>query len=228
MGIKSDDIERLQAKFAGFFAGMAEDLEHVGTIGAEAIVQTTLAGIGEDDQPFAPYSQQYAALLASVGGKQRGVVDLRGIFLHDDQTLEPKRKLKGEQLAKWKENRRRQGAFRQAYVRVTVGGRTFIARTKQTRPQVGPTDPLSEMSLDLISVKATDSKLTIMYTPRSKEYMIYHQHGEGKNPQRLWFTARKAAVERAMINALKLCIKARVQWFNDHNSGGTPPTGANV
>jgi hypothetical protein len=210
-----DDFKRITSKLGAVLTGMKPDFEFVGGRGAEAIVQTTLAGIGEGDQAFAPYSPGYIELLNAVGGKPRGTVDLRGVFYHQGQ-----RRFRG---------RRNLGQGRRAYISVQFGARTapgqparqvgFTARTRETRPQRGITDPLSEMSLDLVKVEATDTGFRIVYAPRVHPYMILHNEGGARGGKvRKWFTLGKAAVVASMTNALKNVIRARVLWFNDHGS----------
>jgi hypothetical protein len=47
---------------------------------ADAIIETTLKGIGENDQPFAPYSASYAEFLERTGAKPTSPVNLRGVI----------------------------------------------------------------------------------------------------------------------------------------------------
>lgn len=220
MSFPDNGLESVKTRLAEFFDGFAEDLELVGEAGARAVVQTTLAGIGEDDKPFEPYSAAYQATLDAVGGKARQTVDLRGIFYHD-----------GQKHKHYRSEKRRQAerAGRRAYVGVafvhrakdgTLGGiRVFQGATKTTRPQVGLTDPRSEMSLDLIKIHATDDRLTLQYVPRSEDYMVTHQRGDGTAPARVWFSAKKAAVWEAMVGVFARAVAARVQRFNDGGTG---------
>ena len=214
--VKQDDYDELRDKVAGLFADMKPDLEVVGGIGADAIVRTTLAGIGEGDQPFAPYSEAYRQLIESVGGKAQGVVNLRGVFYKTAAGGKAKRK--GETAAAHELRQRRKGALRRAYVWVKIRGRGFYARTLPTRPALGLTDRLSEMSRDLIRVEAEDNKLALVYEPRKEKYMILHQDGGARGgKKRVWFTLEKSAVKQEMISALAALIEARVAAFN----GGT-------
>lgn len=216
------DAERVAARVRAFFANFKEDMQLAGDAAARGIVQTTLAGIGERDEAFAPYSAEYKALLAAVGGKQRGVVDLRGIFYPDGKGPRGMAALRKFQA---RAARRRDGAGRSAFVQVAaisaqpgalgVSGRTFFARTKLTRPQRGLTDPLSEMSLDLLKVEATDRGFKIVYRPRKKPYMIAHQKNPPKGtPRRVWFTLDKKAVGAGVRNSMKQILRARAAWFN--------------
>lgn len=81
-GVKMQGHERIRQKLVEFYAPAQwkRDLEFVGQALIEPIITSTLAGIGEDDQPFAPYSRRYLDLINAVGGKPGGVVNLRGIF----------------------------------------------------------------------------------------------------------------------------------------------------
>lgn len=197
-------------RITGFFDGFEEDLKLVGEAGAEAIVRTTLAGIGEDDKPFASYSPAYQATLEAVGGKARQTVDLRGIFYHEGQA---RKQYKSER------SRQKEREGRRAYTSVAFvakgKGVSFTGQTKTTRPQIGLTDPRSEMSLDLIHVTATPDRLRIEYIPREHDYMVTaHQRGEGKSPARVWFSARKTAVWAGMLDMFKRVVMARVMRFN--------------
>lgn len=224
-----DQFDRIAGKITGFFNGFSEDLKMAGEAGAAAIVQTTLAGIADNDAAFAPYSASYQALIDAVGGKPQQTVNMRGVFEHDGRDqLSPKRAIKDQsKWLKFQKNQLAKGAGRRAYITVSAGGKTFTAQTKQTRPALGLTDPQSEMSVDLIHVEATDTQLTLRYEPRAKPYMVYHNNGTANHaPQRKWFSAKKEAVWGNMIYVIKTAIKARIQWFNDHaNSGAMPSTG---
>lgn len=222
--IKPEDVARIRAKFAGLLSDMKPDLEFAGESAADAIVQTTLAGLGEDDKPFQPYSPAYDELIQSVGGKPRGNVDMRGIFYHAGQ-----KRYKGKKDL---------GQGRRANVNVGFAKRhtsdsltpdlvNFTARTAETRPMRGMTDSLSAMSRDLIKIEATDISLKIIYEPRnaSESYMIDHNEGKGKQPKRTWFTWKKAAVQGAVMNAVETLIRARVAWFNDHFADPHHPPG---
>jgi hypothetical protein len=218
MKYEKQEWDRVKKKIGGFFEGLAEDLKPVGEATAESILRTTLAGIGADDQLFPPYSPSYLAKLEAVGGKPRQVVDLRGVF-YGPGSSEPistkKNALRGEKKDK---KLRGQGANRRAFITVKAGGRTFSATTAITRPQLGLTDPNSELSLDLITITTTDTSLRLTYTPRRNKYMLYHQDGEGKNPKRTWFTLDKSAVAAAAVQTLKTDLAARAQRFNDPNA----------
>lgn len=225
MSVNEDDFNRVTGKLAMLFENLEPDLRLVGEVGATAIVQTTLAGIGEGDQPFAPYSPAYKALLDAVGGKPRQTVDLRGLFYHEGQT---QKKYRSEKV------RRREAAGRQAYIGVAFaslksGVRSFTGKTGVTRPQLGLTDPRSEMSLDLIHVEVADKSFSIIYESREKPYMIAHQDGDNHMPMRKWFTANKAAVRAGLFRAIEIIFEARASWFNDHgNSGSYPAAGKPV
>lgn len=247
-------FDEWRQRVASIFSDLAPDLKLVGELAAEAIVRTTLAGIGAGDTAFAPYSPAYQAMIDAVGGKPQQTVNLRGLFYHE-----------GQKRVKYRSEARRQQfrADRQAYVNVRFlmsrraqvlnregrgasnipladlireavnpgnprmpilsGFRTdtarrglalFTARTGVTRPARGVTDQLSEMSLDLISVvveaTAGAESLKIIYKPRKKAYMIIHNKGDGKIPQRKWFTLDKAAVKGAIIEGFRTIIKARM------------------
>ncbi|HLL88759.1 MAG TPA: hypothetical protein VK324_05610 [Tepidisphaeraceae bacterium] len=218
MRMNEEDAARIRGKLGTFFSGMEEDLTAAGEAGADAIVQTTLAGIGEGDRPFAPYSASYGQTIDAVGGKSRGTTDLRGMFYPPGTGPTPPRNTKGG-LAAWEKRQRAKGAGRRGYVAVTVaqGARTFHARTAVTRPQRGLTDPLSEMSRDLVRVEAEGSTLRIIYEPRARKHMIYHQQGDGV-PRRVWFTADKAAVRGGMVAVVGVALKARAAWFNSRDA----------
>jgi hypothetical protein len=223
--VNLEDKARIERKIRGMFSGMADDFQEVGKVGAEGIVRTTLAGIAEGDAAFPAYSKAYQELLAAVGGKSRQVVDLRGVFYPSGAGP---RGLNTPNLALRSKRSRsylKRGATRQAYITVTLpGGRTFLAKTKLTRPALGLTDKLSEMSLDLIQVETTDTTLRIIYEPRRKAYMVWHQEGRGNLPVRKWFSVQKAGVWFAMVDALERLIAARVAWFNDQSQlGNSPP-----
>jgi hypothetical protein len=206
MGVTFDGFERVEGKLNHFFDGLAHDLEAVGEVAKEGIVSTTLAGLGPDDSAYQPYSDSYQKLIDSVGGKPQGTVNLRGIWL-----------AKGDKNPRFRsaERRRLSGAGRGSYVTVTAGGRTFQARTPITRPALGIEDPRSELSVDLISLECDDNKLVIRYNPREQEYMLYHQAGSGKLPQREWFTLKRTAIQAAMRHMLETAFNARVARFNN-------------
>jgi hypothetical protein len=190
--------KRFKDGIDNLFDGFEEDLQVVGEIARDEIVRATLAGIGENDEPFAPYSAKYRELIESVGGKPGGVVNLRGVFYHGGR--EPK---------KVSARMRRMGAGRRAFVWVNAGGTRFLARTKLTRPQKGLTDAESEMSVDLISVKVQEKSqsVRIVYVPRREKYMIFHQE------TRKWFTLNRANVRGAIVEAMRRLLEARIFAF---------------
>lgn len=216
------DAQRITDKVKHFFSGWQEEMGLAGEAAARGIVQTTLAGIGENDEAFAPYSKEYQALLEAVGGKRRGVVDMRGIFFPAGKGPKSAAALLKYQGRK---ARRRDNAGRRAFVQVAavgvragalgVSGNTFFARTRVTRPQKGLSDALSEMSLDLLHVQPSEHGFTITYRPRRKGYMIAHQKSPPKGtPRRVWFTLNKRAVFEAVRDVIKQGFKARAAWFN--------------
>lgn len=224
-----DDFKRLSQKALTLFADMAPDIRLVGEVAAEAIVRTTLAGIGANDEPFAPYSPAYKAMIEAVGGKPQQVVNLRGLFYHAGQKRVTFKSEKQRQ--RFREGRQafigvrfalRNKAKQRLFRAVTGEGRAgkplrqaaFTARTGITRPARGVTDPLSEMSLDRITVEATDTRLTLTYTPRAKDYMVGHNNGTGRAPQREWFSFNKQAVLHAMMHVLAECMAARSLQFD--------------
>jgi hypothetical protein len=208
-----DDFDRVKRKLGGLLSGMKDDHEFIGQAAAVAIIQTTLAGIGENDEPFAPYSASYKELIDSVGGKPRQVVDLRGLFYHQGQKRSRSKKDLGQG---------RRAFVTRAFAVFPQSGNDnrlvhFQAKTAETRPQRGLTDPLSEMSLDLVHVEATDNSLQVYYEPRANDYMLVHQQ------TRPWFSANKTAVRAAIYSAVETVIKARVQWAGDHLQSGPAP-----
>ena len=216
MGIEGQEgFDRVDAKLAGLLVGLAPELELVGKSAAEGIIQTTLAGIGDGDQPFAPYSPAYQAQLDAVGGKARQVVDLRGVFYHADQ--QPKTYRSEAARAREREGRRGRTAVSFIAAANTDAAHrvAFGARTGTTRPSLGLTDPRSELSLDLISIEATDEKLSIIYKPRKNGYMIDHHNGTGNAPARPWFSLNKAAIRARALTMLRGLLDARAQRFND-------------
>src|SRR4051812_30237106 len=96
MKVNPQDVARIRAKLTGFLSNMGDDLKFVGEQGATAIIASTLAGVGEADSPFAPYSPAYKELIDSVGGKPRQVVDLRGLFYHSGQKRSRSKKNLGQ------------------------------------------------------------------------------------------------------------------------------------
>lgn len=202
----SDDARRIANKFRNFFKDIESDIKLCGENARTAIVQTTLGGIGANDEPFAPYSIRYQEVIDAVGGKPRQNVDLRGLFYHEGQK---QKKYRSEK------SRQKERAGRQAYIEVAFGGVGFTAKTGITRPQLGITDTLSEMSDDLIEVKVlARGRLRLVYRPRKEGYMIAHNEGEGKLPKREWFTFRKTMVVSALLDTFAHCIRARVVYFN--------------
>lgn len=201
-GDGTDDIDRIIGKLNGLFASMAPELKLVGEAVAEQIVTTTLAGIGENDQPFAPYSRGYSELLKTVGDKPGGVVNLRGRFYHSSQ----ERRYKGKKDLG-------QGRRGKSKVKFSTGKEVTFTTTQETRPMRGVTDPLSEMSLDLIHVDAKDDQVKVYYEGRQKDYMVSHNRGDGKLPRRTWFTARKSAIAAVIRDTFNKLIAARVQRF---------------
>lgn len=206
MGVEFHGFERVSGKLEHFFDGLDDDLKLVGETAAEGIVQLTLAGVGENDQPFQPYSPAYQKLIDAVGGKPQGVPNLRGIFSKDNGASNPR--------FRSAERRRLSGADRRAYINVTAGGKTFTARTPVTRVARGLTDPESEMSLDRISITSSGGKLTLTYNPRQEAYMLTHQNGDGKMPKRTWFTLKRRGIQERMDVTFKALMAARVQRFN--------------
>jgi hypothetical protein len=233
-----DDFERIKEKIRTFFADMGPDLKLVGEVMAEAIVRTTLAGIGENDAPFAPYSPAYQEYIEAVGGKPQQTVSLRGLFYKAGQ----KRAKLGDK-ARLRLREGRQAFIGRSFVtrlrprlgrgtvakRARAGGLDFFqsigaaaprgvakftAKTGVTRPARGVTDKLSEMSLDLIKIEAADDSLRLIYTPRERDYMVTHQKGEGKMPRRVWFSFKKAAVMAAGIRVMTVILSARALNFN--------------
>src|SRR5205809_3386791 len=159
-------------KISVFTSGDEEAFAAIGKDAARMIVQTTLAGIGEDDEPFKEYSESYKRLLEHVGGKPSGTVDLRGVFYHKGRG--PKR---FKDPAREQQRQRRalaKGGGRRAFMQVEVGGRTFLVTTQLTRPRLGLIDPQSEMSADLIKVRVTKTGFRLVYQPRRADetYML--------------------------------------------------------
>jgi hypothetical protein len=86
----------------------------------------------------------------------------------------------------------------------------FQAKTGITRPAKGVTDPLSEMSLDLIKVVVANEQMKIIYHARKNGYMVVHNNGEGHMPRRRWFSLDKAAVKAAILRGFEIILKARL------------------
>lgn len=188
-------------KVGALFADFERDLQEVGEVAADEIVRATLAGLGEFSVPFKPYSKGYKELIESVGGKPNGVVNLRGLFWHDQKK---KRRVSKTSLSK--------GGGRRAYIWVNVGGRRFLARTKITRPQRGLIDPDSEMSRDLIEIKVVaKDKIKLIYRPRKpgESYMI-----DPHQQTRKWFTIERQSVRAAIVDTMRRLLEARVLAFN--------------
>lgn len=199
-------ITRLDVVLADF----TPDWQKVGEVAASGVIQWTLAGIGAGDQAFAPYSASYQRQLDAVGGKVRQTVDMRGIFLKEGQKLPKYRSEKRmKQMGAGK-----QGKYGVAFVSLTTGIHVFEAKTKVTRPANGITDPYSEMSLDLLAVQAFESGVTITYNPRKEDYMVAHNDGAGRAPQREWFTLDRAAIKAAVMAATTAVLSSRVERFN--------------
>jgi len=204
-----------RGKCDAFMQGIRQGFPLVGEAAANAIVQTTLAGIGEGDAPFAPYSESYQAQLDAVGGKPSGVVDLRGIFVKDSRYKKGRtRRFKDatKEAARVKRARAR-GEGRIAFVQVTIGDRSFIAQTKATRARKGLVDQQSEMSADLIHVLATPNGIRLEYRPRHDSYMVNHNEGDGV-PKREWFTVQKTPVKAAVSATLVTIFRALIRSFN--------------
>ena len=210
MHVDQGDAARIQDKLARFFEGFAEDLKEAGEAARDEIVRTTLAGIGAGDAPFKPYSPAYQERLDAVGGKPQQTVNLRGVFYPPGQGPRPRKSdlASPAATAAWEKRMLKKGALRRAFVSVTAGGRTFQAKTALTRPAMGLVDRLSEMSADLITVQTTDDSLTLVYSPRARDYMVAHQD------TRPWFTANKRAVVAALVTTVRAAVAARADWFN--------------
>jgi hypothetical protein len=196
-------------KISIFTQGDEQAFEEIGKDAARMIVQTTLAGIGEDDAPFKPYSESYQKLLDHVGGKPSGIVDLRGIFYHKGRG--PKRFKDPARERKRQRRALEKGGGRRAFMQVTLGGRTFLVTTQLTRPRLGLVDPQSEMSADLISVRVTKTGFRLVYQPRRADetYMLTHQQ------DRPWFTVNKTAVAAVIFDGLRAYFKAKVRRWNN-------------
>jgi hypothetical protein len=203
MGIrKKKDFGALKDKLRALVSDFTPDLEVAGEAGADAIIQTTLAGIGVNDQAFRQYSKSYLEQIEAVGGKPSGVVDLRGIFFAKGGNLNKRGISKG-----FSKRARSRGAGRQAYVFIKLGGKNVLVKTKVTRPRYGATDPNSEMSRDLITIEVEKLRVKLIYRPRRKNYMILH------NRDRVWFTVNKTPVREAIFVTLQELFKARIAAF---------------
>jgi hypothetical protein len=270
-----DQFNSAKARIASIFADIIPDLELVGKLAAEAIVRTTLAGIGEGDQAFVPYSKAYQAIVDAVGGKPQQTVNLRGLFYHSGQKRvkfrsearrqqfrEGRQAFVGVQFTLSRRAQRLTRAYRKAggstlaamlhaavNERGSTGGRRskfasinklrglpslpaapkglalFTARTGITRPAKGVTDPLSEMSLDLIKVVVANEQMKIIYHARKRGYMVTHNNGEGHMPRRKWFSLDNAAVRAAILRGFEIILKARIlrAQLNDVQSGPVAP-----
>ncbi len=222
MSWNDDDLDRVRQKLTDFFVDTSSDLKFIGSMAAGGIVGATLSGKGENDTDFKPYSPAYKEQISAVGGKPQGDrVNLRGVFYPPGSGPKPRKTQKAWE--KQDRSLRKKGAGRRAYITITRGGKTFQVKTAATRPALGLTDPLSEMSLDLIKIEATDQRLTITYSPRKSRHMIIHQTGEGKMPKRTWFTLNRKNVIALVKEKVVHLFKARVAWFNNHLNSGKPP-----
>lgn len=205
MKIRQGVTADFKKKCKAIIDGIQEALPIAGEVTRDEIVRTTLAGIGKDDEPFAPYSKAYQTLIDAVGGKPGGVVNLRGVFLKRDyKGGKPKFKNEKRESA----YQRRLGYGRRAFVQVSFGEKSFLIQTPPTRPQKGLIDPQSEMSADLIKVTVQKTGFRLDYTPRQKDYMLYH------NDTRVWFSVEKTAVRAALASVLATVFKALIRNFN--------------
>jgi hypothetical protein len=217
MGVKQNlnVSSAFRGKCKAFMDGIRQSFPLVGEVARDAIVQTTLAGIGEGDSSFAQYSKLYQEQLDAVGGKPSGVVDLRGIFVKDQRygkTRTRRFKNPTREAARVKRARAR-GEGRQAFVLVTIGKTSFIARTKVTRARKGLLDPESEMSTDLIRIIAMPNGIRLEYRPRHESYMINHNEGDGV-VKREWFSVNKTPVKAAVSSTLATIFRALIRSFN--------------
>jgi hypothetical protein len=190
-----------------FMQGLKDALPLVGEVARDEVIRTTLVGIGKGDAPFKPYSPSYQALIDAVGGKPGGVVNLRGIFVKKGA-----KQFRFKDAAREAKRQRRaltRGAGRRAYVQISAGGRSFVAMTQPTRPQMGLVDPQSEMSADLIDIRVSGDSVSLQYHPRQHDYMIGH------NDTRPWFSLEKSAVKGAVAEALKHIFVALIHSFNN-------------
>jgi hypothetical protein len=205
----NENVSRaFRGKCDALLQGIQDAMPIAGEAVRDAIVQTTLAGIGAGDAPFKAYSPGYQALIDSVGGKPGGVVNLRGVFLKPGYKGGTKRfKDRTRELSRQRRALQR-GAGRRAFVHVVIGSRSFIAKTKETRPQRGIIDPQSEMSADLIEVVVKKTGFTLIYHPRKTDYMVTH------NETREWFSTDKAAVKAALASVMAQVFRALVRQFN--------------
>ena len=199
-----DEFDRVIEKLDQLFGNLESDMQLAGEAAAEAIVATTLAGVADGDQPFAPYSAVYQKRIDAVGGKPHQVVDLRGLFY--------------KRFARRKQYRSNAARVRERADR--AAGRAIhstgnVRAQDVTRPSLGILDPRSEMSVDLIHVDPTDSGLELRYSPREVEYMIRHNNGDEKMPRRPWFSLNKTAVKAAIQKTLELCWKERIRRFKE-------------
>lgn len=215
MGVKiKRDVRSLANRLRTLVDDFTPEMKIAGEAAADEIVRTTLSNKADGDKPFAEYSKSYQELLDAVGGKPSGHVDLRGVFLPKGKRQRTPKGVSKNLLQK--------GGGRKAYIFITVakGKKTILVQTRQTRARQGLEDKNSEMSRDLITVvafpgiKAEHQRVKLIYRPRRKNYMIVHQRGEGKMPQRKWFSVNKIAVRTAAIATMKHLFAARVAEFN--------------
>lgn len=209
MRVRHDVTSAFRRKAEALMKGIQELIPVAAEVTRDGIIQTTLAGIGANDTPFAPYSPRYQALIDSVGGKPGGVVDLRGVFLKEGYPGGKVRRFKdAKREAKRQRNALAKGAGRRAFVQVTIGDNTFTAQTKPTRPRMGLIDPQSEMSADLIKITVTAHGFRLDYSPRQRDYMTKH------NETRPWFSTAKTPIKAAFSEVLRIGFRALIQNFN--------------
>lgn len=208
MGVRwNKSVRPLAKRLMALVSDFTPELKLAGEVAADQIIITTLQGIGEGDKAFTPYSESYANLLAHVGGKPSGVVDLRGVFQHAG-----KREKSPKQISK---NLISKGGGRKAFIWITLGKKQILFQTAQTRARKGIIDKDSEMSRDLIKVEVSQSRCKLIYTNRLVNYMIRHQRGDSRMPQRKWFSINKVAVKAAAISVLTAAFQARIARFNE-------------
>jgi hypothetical protein len=175
-------IKRLRLEIGD---GWEDDLSDAANAGADAIVETTLNGIGENDQKFVPYSESYRKQLERARVQKFSDVDLRGVFYKSDT------------------HRTRRGSRK-----VEAGS------VRQRRTRAGIYDYNSEMSRHLISVVASGTSVVIRYEPDESNYMNIHNEGIGKMPRRRWFTLNKTAVQGAIWGVLREAWHDRIDRIN--------------
>lgn len=81
------------------------------------------------------------------------------------------------------------------------------------RPATGLVDSSSEMSADLISVEVRDGVVWLIYKPREKDHMVYHNEGRGNQPKRVWFTVDRSSTRQALMDTLRQRLEARLRSF---------------